>query len=227
MTRACRTTRRTAALTLTLALPLALTLSACSGDEAAAPDLLTQAEADQALLTLEDVGEGFEEVEPEDEDDADAGLGCLDAVELDEADADVEAEAQFDATNEFGLPSVLSSVASFSAQSTLEDALESFRSALEDCTSVDETDEDGTRFTLDVATDDTATDGVDEQLNLVATGTVFAGGLEVPFGFWVSVVRIGNDGAFVGYVDVESSSGQDRVAELLEVQVEKLAEVAG
>lgn len=225
-----RRARRTTLAAPLLALSLVAALGACSGSEdgsGGGSDLLTEAEAGEALLTLEDVGEGFEEVTPEDDDEEETGLGCLDAIELADADADVEAEAQFDATNDVGLPSVLSSVASFEEQGALEDALESFRSALEDCTSVDETDADGTRFTLDIATDDTAAEGVDEQLNLVATGTVLAGELEVPFGFWVSVVRIGNDGAFVGYVDVDASAGEQRIAELTGLAVDKLTAVAG
>jgi hypothetical protein len=211
---------------------LALLGSACSGGDGdpaeAEAELLTEAQATEALLTLEDVGEGFTEVEPQDdeEEESSGGLGCLDDIQFDEVDADVEVEAQFDATNDLAVPSVFSSVASFADQAVLETALEDFRAVLEDCTSIDETDENGTRFTLDVATDDTAADGADEQLNLVATGSIVAGPTEVPFGFWVSIVRIGNDGTFVGYVDTDTSAGEGRIAELTATAVEKLTAAA-
>ncbi|MDO9496580.1 MAG: hypothetical protein Q7J48_12830 [Nocardioides sp.] len=220
---------------LTTAVVLAAVLTACgSGDDdpgnesAATPEVLTQESADSALLTLDDVGEGFtESTKPDDDDDSD--LGCLSGInDLDNLESDTRAEVSFDADGDTALRSILSGVSSFEDTATITDAFDDFRSGVEDCDAVDITDPDGFRITLDVTVDDGDNLGdVDDQIRLTGTGEVSSGPTETyPYALAFVASRIDNNLSMVGLIDF-GEPGEDIIDTLTETAVERLNDAIG
>lgn len=210
---------------------LAAALSACGGDGSGngsdGATVLSDAQAEEALLTQADVGDEFSEV-PDEEDDDETTLGCLDEIEgiTDEDAAEAEAEVTFEAVGETGLPTISSGVASFASEQELADAFDAIRAALADCTSIEETDEDGLRTFLELSTDEEqVSDSVDDQINIDAVGSISSGQFEAPLGFYVSMVRIDNNAAFVLYGDL-SDVEPDTRDDYVESAVDRLTAVA-
>jgi hypothetical protein len=181
-----------------LALALS-TLTACGdeepSDDAASAELevLTDEQAEEALLSEAQMGEGFTAAEPTDS-DSDTDLGCLNALdEMDDIGAETEAKVEYSATTRLALPSLENNVFSYSDLDPVTARFEEVTDALEGCTSVDVTDEEGTSFVLDVSVDsETTTEDADQQVTLQATGTITAGGQELPIAMHMTSVRIEN-----------------------------------
>lgn len=226
-------TRRTRLLPAALALGLALT--ACGGDsddDGTEPDptsqVLTQESADGALLTLDDVGEGFvDSTQPDDDEDSD--LGCLSGIDdLDDLDAETEAEVSFDAETDGSLRSVLSGVKSFEDTATVTDALETFRTAVEGCDEVNVTDPTGFNLALTVTVDEGAEIGdVDDQVRLTGTGQVSTGPTET-YSYDLAFVasRVDNNLSVVGVIDF-GAPGEAVVDALTETAIERLNDAIG
>ncbi|SDO66103.1 hypothetical protein SAMN05192576_0213 [Nocardioides szechwanensis] len=227
-------TRRTRLLTAALTLGLALT--ACGGnseDDENEPDpasqVLTQELADGALLTLDDVGEGFvDSTQPEDDEDSD--LGCLSGI--DDLDAGTKAEVSFDAEGnaETGgvLRSVLSGVKSFDDTATVTDALKAFRTAVESCDEVNVTDPTGFNLALTVTVDDGDEIGdVDDQVRLTGTGQVSTGPTET-YSYDLAFVasRIDNNLSVVGVIDL-GAPGEAVIGALTGTAIERLNDAIG
>ncbi|MDP2772889.1 MAG: hypothetical protein Q8O61_04975 [Nocardioides sp.] len=224
-------TRRTRLLATAVALGVVLT--ACGsgdddGESAAEPEVLTQESADGALLTLDDVGEGFVEgTEPEDEEDSD--LGCLSGInDLDNLEPETKAKVSFDAEGTTSLRSVLSGVSSFEDTATLTEAFDDFRAGVEACESVDVTDDTGFNVVLTVDVEDgDAIGDVDDQIRFTGTGEVSTGPTET-YSYELAFVasRIDNNLSVVGLIDL-GAAGEDIIDTLTETAVDRLNDAVG
>lgn len=231
MRRARRAPHASRRFTAASAVALALVVTGCGGDggsggaEENSP--LSQEQADTALLTEANLGEGFVVNPDEDEDDSE-GLGCLSFIaDLGKSeDAATTAEIDYEFESELGNPAVISIIESYDDTDSAEALVETLRGGLEGCDAVDYEDEDGSTFSLDVATDDEQTaDGTDDQLNLTASGTIASGGMEFPFTLALSLARVGQHLTMVGVTDLGSSSSVD-VDAYTQIAVDRLAAVA-
>lgn len=177
---------------------------------------LTEEEARDAVLTLEDLSTEFV-VSPEDDDDSDADLGCFGEIgedlddDLGEDEADDESNdiaADYEADGDFGLPLVSQYISADAegadhAGAIMDRLVEEF----ETCTSIDETD-DGVRMQLDLSTDaDAWADGADQQVNIVATGTMGTEGLTFPMTFHMTFVRVDDMVTMLMFFDMAREAG--------------------
>lgn len=226
-------TRRARLLSASLVLGLALT--ACGGSDegdeepGSGSGALSQEKADGALLTLEDVGEGFVDSTGPDDEDEDSDLGCLSGIEdLDDLEADTTAEVNFDAETESSLRSVLSGVKSFEDEATPTGALEDFRASVAECDTVNVTDPSGFNLALEVTAVDGETIGdVDDQVHLTGTGQVSTGPTQTYSYDLVYVVsRVGNNLSVVGVIDL-GVKGEDVAESLTETAIERLNDAIG
>ena len=214
------------------AVALALVLTGCGGDggsggadESSEP--LSQEQADTALLTEGNLGEGFV-VNPDEGDDDSDGLGCLAFIaDLGESeDAATTAEIDYEFESELGNPAVISIIESYDDTDGADTAVDNLRGELEGCDSVEYEDEDGTTFSLDVTSDEEQTaDGTDAQLNLTASGTIASGEMEFPFTLALSVSQVGQHLTMVGVTDLGSSSSVD-VDAYTQMAVDRVTAVA-
>lgn len=176
---------------------------------------LTQAQLDEALLTVENLSPDFEVDEDSDDDDDEEGpdWGCLDFEDMDEPEDDPagdlpEGERDFAAKPEPGIPGIFQVVTALPEVEQAREGLDKFDAATSDCTSVDTTEEDGTRWRFDVEADHEAwADGIDEQVNLAATGTVELSGLELPLQIHMTIARIDNAVLLIGFFDMADDVG--------------------
>lgn len=204
--------------------------SAATGDDPTteAVVLLEESQAEEARLAIENLPDGWA-VQPasdDEEDGEDDELGCLSALDSieDEVDSEYDVEVDFAMTNDFNLPGVNSTVSAFDTEESATKAMGLLRAGLEDCDRVDVTDpDDGTRIVLDVALVDALADGADEQITLTATGTINVG-MELEFGMWMSMVRIGNHTTMVGISDIGTVAG-DALDAYTDLAVERLVAV--
>lgn len=149
---------------------------------------------EEALLTAEHLGAGFVPDRDADEDDADDdSLGCLGemgrALEErgeeggpDQGVAFAQAEIDFVPDTDLGLP-LFGELLVRMGRERAGEGLDIVTEEMADCHSVAETDEDGSRLTLSVETDAEQAEGTDRQVNVVASGTITAHGVEVPMLF--------------------------------------------
>lgn len=184
-----------------------------SGAEAATSEelsVLTEDQLEQVVLSGNALGPGFKKVESsEDEDDGD--LGCFNDLsdEFDEADK-VDApsvDADYEAITDFELPSLTMSAVSFDDIATANDGIDRFRDAIDGCDSVNVTDEEDVTTQLDITVEDAPyTNLVDEQLNIVAVGTVNSG-LEFPIYLGFTIARVDNNLVFLAFSDLVEDAG--------------------
>ena len=223
-----------AALALT-----SLSLTACGGDDAdsgsgsddesAELEVLTDDQAEQALLSETVMGADFTAAEPS-EDSDDAAPGCLAALDdLDDIGAETEAEVEYASTSEVGLPSVEHSVFSYTETEPITARIEEVSTALDGCESVDETDEEGTEYALDLTVStDTTSDQADEQITVEAVGTVVAGGQEFPIGVYMSSVRVDNHVSVIVFTDIpeDEAASSETFETYVNAGADRLAAVA-
>lgn len=183
------------------------------GEEGAGPGAgLSQAELDEALLTTGNLSDQFE-IDPEDseEDDGDEpDLGCLFDFEdtgEDEDDED-EGEIAFAAKSEPGLPGVLHFLAVAASEEEAQQGLDQIGEVFGECSRVDTEEDDGTRWQLDVTSDDDSwADLSDAQVNMSAVGTLGMGSLELPLTIEFSVVRVDNAVSITAFFDISDDIG--------------------
>ena len=201
--------------TLSLAALALTSLAACgggdsdgsseeTGSESSELEALTTEQAEQALLSETSMGADFTAAEPS-EDSDEAAPGCLAALDdMDDIGAETEAEVEYASTSEVGLPSVEHSVFSYTEIDPISARIEEVSAALEGCTTVNDTDEDGTAYLLDVSVStETTSEGADEQITVAAAGTITtAEGQEIPLGVYMSSVRVENHVSVVVYTDI-------------------------
>jgi hypothetical protein len=140
-------------------------------------------ELSAALLTTADLPEGFA-VEPDDDSDDSGdtfeGTCLADVGKFSDAlgfEPDSEAEVDLGAKDDASEVYANSQVEAYADPSALAPAFAEFTDTLQSCTTVETTDEDGVRYSLKIAYDDTVDlPGVDDQLRFEITGTISSGG---------------------------------------------------
>lgn len=187
-----------------------------SGGETGAT-VLTDEQASSALLTIDDVPEGFAEDEDENEDDQ---LGCLDVIsDLTEADADTEAESQF-ATEDGGV-GIISGIKSYEADVDATEELADFGEEISECTSVDET-QDEIRAQLDVTSD-----VADDEISVEVSGTVSGATIEtLPYDLVLTATRVDNNLAIVGAFELAEAGVVAEADALNQTVLDRLTEAA-
>lgn len=209
------------ALALTLVLTGALT-SGCTlgGPTAVRSGQTTQSstlpnpDAQRALLTLGHLSDQFEvDDEDEDQEEGDADWGCLTPDDVAGGGAD-DVEISFSAKRDPGLPGVFNSVTSGAGDAAAaERAFDALAASFKTCTSVHTKDDDGTAWDFDVTTDTTGwAKGGDQQINVVAIGTVGMSGVELPLDIRMSLVRINEIATMVGFFDLSDTPRATRSA---------------
>lgn len=180
-----------------------------AGPDTAESEMLTPAAAREALLTVENLSADFAvDDAAEDGDDDAQSWGCLDFDDISsgaESDGDeVEAEVEYAATPEPGLPGIFHLVTSAPSVEHATEAMDTMAAVMRACRRVDTTD-DGTGWEFDVSSDEEAwaTDA-DQQVNLHAQGSTSSEGLTLPVSIHLSVVRIGNAVSMVGFFDMSA-----------------------
>ena len=214
---------------LTAAAAAAVLLAGCAEDGAGArpPQPLTAKQANQVLLTADNLGEGYETDEPGD-DGSTPPFGCLTALDDFDQDVDaVEADAKFafqpDTT--LGVPEVVNETLSFDTVAAAESFMSDFTDAFDNCSTVDERSENGIGVKLDVTLDDQQSTGadVDDQTNLRATGTFTYDDTALKFTVVMTLVRVSNNVIAVLTTDMAGLDEVDPlVAEYTRLVVDRL-----
>jgi hypothetical protein len=195
-------------LCATVVLTVATALSACgsssdgsagSGGSDSGTKLLSASQISDAVISLDDLGPGFK-VDKSDDGDNKTSFGCLDSLDkLDKLDGGKfkpvhEKEIDYAADSEIGVPAVFTTVGTFRDQATVSEAVSTVKKALDGCTSVDATDDDGFRVQLKVSVDEkTSGPGATAQVNLTATGTGTEQGTSFPFGIRLTIIQVDNN----------------------------------
>ncbi len=199
-----------------LALALA-SLTACGGGA----DKLSGDEREEALLTTDNLGSEFE-VDDDDDDDDDDSFGCL--AEADDLGGDGDkSEIAFGVGQDADPPAVLNAIKSYDDEDEAEEQLSDFVDSLEDCDSIDETDEDGVAIKLDVEHDEDEAEGADQQVNVDASGTVGQDGQEFPIVVSFRVARVENNLVGIGFFTIGDDSSPSE--QLLDASIERLQAV--
>jgi len=197
-----------------------LTVAGCTGDDASADSVpkvraMSEAAAEGALLTVKDLGPGYER-QPVDEDGDNDGLDCLSlaAREFESAKAATDLEVEWrkpGPANTLGEVSVLSGFSSYAARDVAETTLDELRGAMQDCASATYEQDDATiSFDISVSDDKTA-EALDQQVNVTLNGDITIGDTVLPLVIELSYFRIANH---AGTVSVSVLNAPDRIGEI-------------
>lgn len=171
--------------------------------------VLSKDQAKSAVLSLENLGNGWERTDSggsDDEDSDDEGLGCLTGLNQTRENANTKAEQEFQPSAGASMISLGSMVSSFDSEDEVIDRMASLREILAGCTSIKEGDASST-IELALVTDETKTHPeADEQLTLRATGSASAEGMKVPMAMAITVARVDNNVAFLAYQDMAATT---------------------
>lgn len=189
-------------------------LSACDsvGDEVTADGLR------DALLVSEDLSDEFRVSTDEDDgDDTSPEWGCLLDFEndLDEAGGDDDSDdddisVSLEPHSEPGMPGVIESITRSDDEEEAEQALAAIAELMSRCHSVDADDGDA-RWQFTVESDRVAwADGVEQQVNMLATGTATFASIEIPVSMSFSLMRVDNVTTMVIFMDMASDIEEAR-----------------
>ncbi len=208
-----------------VALLLVPALAACGGDDSGADGdkvrPMSEEKAQSALLTLDDLGAGYEEQPPDDDGDNE-GMDCLSraARDFDNAKAATELEKEYrrpGAADDLSEVSVLTGFSSYAEKDRAETTLDELRGAMQDCRTAEYEDGDATvHFDIDVS-DDKSSEDLDQQLNLTLDGVITVGETELPLLIELRYFRIANHGGTVSIslLNAPDQSGEtDRLVDL-------------
>lgn len=157
---------------------------------------LTAEQVEQALITEDNLGDGWlrDPEDDEDEEDEEDAPGCIGEIgrltrSLDKVE---EAEASFSFGAQ-GLPQVNSGVKTYADETALSDLFDQFQDEIAGCDSIS-FDNDGTSAELTLTpVSDLSGVAVDDQANLVAAGQLTtASGQTSPIYIYFSYVRVGS-----------------------------------
>lgn len=207
----------------------AVGLAGCGGSDAGSDaKALTKGQATAALLTIEDLPPGFTQADDSGADQGDQ-VGCLKATDaLFDLELDTDVRRNFDSEQTDGSAAgVVNKVSSDADTGTITAAVSDLGKAIATCESVDETDDQGYRVNLEIASNETTTtDAADQQVNFSATGTISGNDTSFPYRVSFVVTRVDNSLAVVAAYEVgQSSSGiVGKLADLNTVVVDRLAD---
>lgn len=233
-----RTPRRGIAAIGLLALA-GLLLSACGDDSDGGDSAPDQSELQSALITTDDVPEGFEEAEDagdesEDEESDEFDGTCFEDVDDFDSragDPAVEAKTKFDATDSttYALGAEIEAgVAYYDDEDKTAEEFDSFVDDLAACTEIQTTNEEGATFDLTLTTDDGfEAEGADDAVKLVLAGTVSSGDQSLELQFSVVAIRKGAYVSNVSTAAFQTSELSNTVDELARTQFENVVELAG
>ena len=227
------------------ALAVSLVLVACGGNtntsapsatstpstpsEAAAP---TEDDLAAALLTADDVPDGYTEAAPDESDNSTVFDGtCLaDVADFKEqvgSDPVSEAKTEFTTQDASGQAQISSGISVYDDQAAVDAAFGAFYDSVKDCTNLSFTDDNGVAYEITVAIDDTVSlDGADQQLGINLDGTVTVGEQMLPIAFVFLLAQEGAATSAVGTSEIGGSYGiNDEVETLAQTQADRLADV--
>jgi len=191
------------------------TLTACGGDSedksGAKSSVLTAEQVEAAVITLADLGPGFEANSDDDDDDGDdSGFGCLNFDSVQKIKSDQKAEGDYQSTSDVGTPLVFSKIGSFGDENDAAQVLTNLRDAVDGCEAVDDTKDGGLSVNLKVSVDnETAGAEATEQVNMIATGTGSIQGITFPLGIRMTLIRIGHHITGIAYVGMGADVAAD------------------
>lgn len=226
------------------ALAVSLVLVACGGDtdtntsspsttstpsQAAVP---TEDDLAAALLTADDVPDGYTEAAPDESDNSTVFDGtCLaDVADFKEqvgSDPVSEAKTEFTTQDASGQAQISSGISVYDDQAAVDAAFGAFYDSVKDCTNLSFTDDNGVAYEITVAIDDTVSlDGADQQLGITLDGTVTVGEQMLPIAFVFLLAQEGAATSAVGTSEIGGSYGiNDEVETLAQTQADRLADV--
>jgi hypothetical protein len=220
-------------LSLASRVVVAAVLAGCSGSDPGEVQQLSDQQAQEVLLTAENLGEGYESDPDQDEEGGEEPpLGCLDAIgdfDKDVDGVDARSHFAFQPQTTAGVPEVTNGVLSFETVAEAGAFMERFTDTFADCHTVEERAENGVAVNVDVSLDDDqlAELEVDEQANLRADGSFSSDDLALEFSVAMSVVRVQNHVVAVLTADL---AGLETVEPLSEeytrIAVDRLTAVA-
>lgn len=186
-----------------------------------------------ALLTADDLPDGFTEASDDTDDGSTSFDGtCLEDVgDLSDAigtDSVEDAEVEFDAQTPTGQASVQSKIDAYADADAVARGFASFSDTLQQCTSVQAT-EDGVTYDLAISYDDTVDlPGADDQLTVDITGTLASGEQSYPATFRFVAGLEGSLVSVVGAFSIgdDATGVVDQTADLASTQAERVSQLA-
>jgi hypothetical protein len=211
---------------------LVLSLSSCGDDDPTDTDdrapVLNEDKGRAALLTLDDLGDGYQEQAPDEAADNE-GLDCLSraARDFDNVQAKTELEVEYrktGAADTLSEVSVLSGFSSFAEADRAETTLDELRGAMQDCRSA-EYEEGDTTVSFDISvSDDQTVETLDQQVNLTLDGEITSGDTVVPLVIELRYFRIGNHGGTVSVSLLNSPDQASEVDRVIELGVDRFVD---
>lgn len=195
-----------------------------TGEEGAAT--FTEEQAIAAILQPDNFSDAWSSEPGSDDDEEEPAPGCL--GEIDALTEELPKAAEADSTYEYGdsgAPSVDSGLSAYADEAELVARFDEVQAALVSCTSVTGTDSDGLSYDLTLSADEDVTyDGVDDQINMTASGTVSQGEESLEIYLVSTMVRIGANVATIATTHLEDPA--DLHAVYAEIGVERAVAVA-
>lgn len=190
-------------------------LSACDSDQ----EEVTADGLRDALLVSDDLSDEFKVSDDSDdgEEDETPQWGCLLDFEedLDRAggsddSGDDDISVSLEADSEVGMPGVIENIVLSDDEDEAKAAMAAIAEMMGRCHSVDSDDGD-THWQFTVDSDGVAwADGVDQQVNMVATGTASFSSIEIPMSMSFSLMRVDNITTMVLFMDMADDIEQAR-----------------
>ena len=174
---------------------------------------LSADQVEQAVLSLDNLGEGWKEEDvDDDEDDDEDGPGCFGEISKVTEDLDpVEKAEKKYGYGDQGLPQVNTKVSTFDDADTVAGLFDEVEKTAEGCTDITYS-EDGFDYDLDVRTlTDLDLDDIDDQFSLTASGTITSGDDSGKMYLYYTMVRVGPTVASIattGLQDVNTEQQQ-------------------
>ena len=220
--------RRPRLLAGLVALLLLPALAGCGGDAGADTDKVRPMSAEKAqaaLLTIDDLGVGYQEQPPDDDGDNE-GMDCLSraARDFDNAKAPTELEREFrkpGPAEDLSEVSVLTGFSSYAEKDRAETTLDELRGAMQDCRSA-EYEEGNATITFDIeVSDDKTSEALDQQVNVTLDGVITVGETELPLVIELRYFRIANHGGTVSVSLLNAPDQSGEIDRLLDLGVDR------
>ncbi|CAN5630565.1 hypothetical protein BH11ACT8_BH11ACT8_16050 [soil metagenome] len=195
---------------------------------------LTEAQLTSALLSPDDVPDGYAQSDAGDTEDSTVFDGtCLaDVSQFDDQvgdQPDATSKTEFTLDEDAGQGAISASLSTYPDADKVTAAMGAFYDSVTGCTNLSFTDDQGLSYDIDVSIGDEVTiDGADQQLRIGLTGSIGTSGQSLPIDFAFLVVQEGSSISTVGTSEVGKDYGiNDRVDDFAQTQADRLADLAG